>query len=151
LIEFDSQIGIERAPAPIFAVLADFERYLARWAKGPVAARRTTGDGGVGTRYTVVARIGLLKARSPYEVQVCEPPVRFGGSGVAGPVRFHEEYLLTEHGSVTLLTQSITARPRGPFRLVEGPLRRQLRSLIQADLGRLKALVEAEVPQQPNG
>ena len=48
-------------------------------------------------------------------------------------------------GGATILTQSIRATPRGPFRLAPGLLRRQLGRLIAADLGRLKDLVEAEI------
>jgi hypothetical protein len=46
-----------------------------------------------------------------------------------------------------ILTQSIRATPRGPFRLTEGALRRQLQRLIASDLDRLKNLAEADIPQ----
>jgi hypothetical protein len=49
---------------------------------------------------------------------------RLAGHGVAGPVRFQNEYRLTEDGTATILTQSIRAIPRGPFRLASGLLRR---------------------------
>jgi Polyketide cyclase / dehydrase and lipid transport len=147
MIEFDTSVRIGRARERVFAILADFESNLARWAKGPVAATRTAGDGGAGSRYIVTARVGPAKVRSPYEVTGYDPPVRFAGHGIAGPVRFHEEYSLTADGPVTILTQSIRATPRGPFRLAEGPLRRQLQQLIASDLGRLKNLAEAEIPQ----
>jgi hypothetical protein len=62
-------------------------------------------------------------------------------------VRFCEEYSLTADGPVTILTQSIRATPRGPFRLAEGTLRRQLQQLITSDLGRLKNLAEAQIPR----
>ena len=146
MIEFDTTVRIDRPPARVFAILADFESNLARWAKGPIAARRTAGDGGSGTRYIVTARVGPAKVRSPYEVTGYDPPLRFAGNGTAGPVRFHEEYSLTADGPVTILTQSIQAAPRGPFRLAEQALRRQLQQLIAADLGRLKNLAEAGIP-----
>lgn len=131
----------------MFSVLADFETYLARWAKGPVAAARMDGDGGAGSRYMITARAGPATVRSPYEVTGYDPPGRLAGHGVAGPVRFQEEYRLTGDGAATILTQSITAIPRGPFRLAGGGLlRRQLQKLITSDLGRLKNLVEAEIP-----
>jgi carbon monoxide dehydrogenase subunit G len=76
-----------------------------------------------------------------------EPPGRLAGAGVAGPVRFQEEYRLTADGAATLLTQSIRATPRGPFRLASGLLRRRLQQLIASDLDRLKDLVETEIPQ----
>jgi Polyketide cyclase / dehydrase and lipid transport len=146
MIEFDTAVRIDRAREHVFAILADFESNLARWAKGPVAARRTAGDGGAGSRYIVTARVGPAKVRSPYEVTGYDPPARFAGHGIAGPVRFCEEYSLTADGPVTILTQSIRATPRGPFRLAEGTLRRQLQQLIASDLGRLKNLVETQIP-----
>jgi Polyketide cyclase / dehydrase and lipid transport len=146
MIEFDTAIRIGRAPGQVFAVLADFETYLARWAKGPVAAARTDGDGGAGSHYTITARVGPAMVRSPYEVTGYDPPACLAGQGVAGPVRFQEEYRLTGDGTATILTQSIRATPRGPFRLASGLLRRQLQRLIASDLDRLKDLVEAEIP-----
>ena len=38
MIEFDTTVRVGRAPDQVFAVLADFEAYLARWAKGPPLA-----------------------------------------------------------------------------------------------------------------
>lgn len=155
MIEFDTTVRIGRAPGQVFCVLADFETYLARWAKGPVAAVRTHGDGGNGSRYMITARVGPATVRSPYEVTGYDPPARLAGHGVAGPVRFAEEYRLTGDGAATILTQSIRATPRGPFRLVPALLRRQLRTLITSDLGRFKDLVEAEIrvsePPNPPG
>jgi carbon monoxide dehydrogenase subunit G len=147
MIEFETTVRIDREREQVFGVLADFESNLARWAKGPVAATRTAGDGGVGSHYIVTARVGPAKVRSPYEVTGYDPPARFAGNGVAGPVRFQEEYSLTADGPVTILTQSIRAIPRGALRLAEGALRRQLQHLIASDLERLKNLVEAEFPQ----
>jgi hypothetical protein len=147
MIEFETTVRIDRVPGQVFCVLADFGTYLARWAKGPVAAVRTDGDGSDGSRYMITARVGPATVRSPYEVTGYDPPGRLAGHGVAGPVRFQEEYRLIGDGSATVLTQSIRATPRGPFRLAAGLLRRQLQELIAADLGRLKDLVEAEIPR----
>jgi len=146
MIEFDTTVRIARTPGQVFGVLADFEAYLARWAHGPVAAAWTHGGGEAGSRYMITARVGPATVRSPYEVTGYDPPSRLAGNGTAGPVRFREEYRLTADGAATILTQSIHAVPRGPFRLAARPLRRQLQALIAADLGRLKDLVETETP-----
>ena len=144
MIKGSFSVRINRSPEQVFAVLTDFERYLARWAKGPVAARKLTAGPGVGTRFTVTAKIGPFTVSSPYEVKSWEPPCRFGGSGIAGPVAFDEQYVLRTVSTGTELTQSMTARPRGPFRIVEPVVRRQLSRLIPGDLQRLRELVEAE-------
>jgi hypothetical protein len=75
---------------------------------------------------------------------VWEPPRRFGGAGIASAVTFDEENELRPTEKGTPLTQTIMARPRGPFRLIEPVLRRQLHRLISDDLERLRTLIEAE-------
>ena len=143
MIELSFSESIARPSSEVFSILTGFEAYLARWAKGPVAAAKLgPGPTGPGTRFEITAKIGPLRARSRYEVLVWEPPQRFGGRGVAGPVRFEEEYRLTASQGATELTQSIKAWPRGPFRLLQPLIARQLQSLIPADLGRLKHLAE---------
>ena len=95
MIEEAFSVTVRREREDVFRVLTDFECYLARWAKGPVSARRLSEGEGVGTRFTIVARVGPVKMSSPYEVKAWEPPGRCGGPGVAGPVVFDEECVLT--------------------------------------------------------
>lgn len=104
------------------------------------------GDGGAGSRYMITARTGPATVRSPYEVTGYDPPRRLAGHGVAGPVRFQEEYRLTGDGAATILTQSSRLFPAARSGWPGGLLRRQLQKLITSDLGRLKNLVEAEIP-----
>jgi len=144
MIELSFTESISRPRTDVFSILTSFERYLAEWAKGPVAAAKIGLDPtGTGTRFEVTAKVGPFRVRSPYEVTVWEPPERFGGRGVAGPVRFQEEYCLTAGNAATSLRQSIQAWPRGPFRLIQPLIRRQLSGLITPDLARFKQLIEA--------
>ena len=146
MIELDTTVRMGRTPGPVLCVPADFEAYLARRAKGAVAAARTDGNGGAGSHDVITARAGQASVRSRYVVTGYGPPGRLAGNGVAGPVHFPEEYRLTGDAAATILTQSIGPPPR-PFRLAPGLLRRQLQRLIASDLRRLKDLVEAEIPQ----
>ena len=83
MIEFDTTVRIDCARERVFAILADFESNLARWAKGPVAATRTAGDGGAGSRYIITARVPA-KVRSPYEVTGYDPPARLPATASPG-------------------------------------------------------------------
>lgn len=49
VIEGSFTVRIKRPPEQVFSVLSDLERYLARWAKGPIAAQQLTADAGIGT------------------------------------------------------------------------------------------------------
>jgi hypothetical protein len=142
-------VRVDRPSEQVFAVLSGFEAYLARWAAGPIAATPTSaGATAAGSRFMVTARAGPLRLRSPYEVLTWAPPSRFSGRGLAGPVRFEEEYRLAGVDGSTELTQSIRAWPRGAFRVLEPLIKRQLRRLIASDLERLRALV-LEVNPKP--
>ena len=148
MIELSFGVRVDRPSEQVFAVLADFEAYLARWAAGPIGATPTSaGATDAGSRFVVMARVGPFRVRSPYEVLAWAPPSRFSGRGIAGPVRFEEEYQLSDVDGSTELTQSIRAWPRGGFRVVEPLIRRQLRRLIASDLQRLRALVLEVYPK----
>ena len=127
-IEHGCDIVINRPPAHVFALLTDFELYLARWAKGPVAAKKlTSGPTTSGTRFEVTARVAGIHLRSPYAVTSLERDQRFAGQGTAGPVRFSEEYTLgPDHdgGERTRLRYAMRAEPRGIFKLARKPIRR---------------------------
>jgi hypothetical protein len=142
VIELSFDVRIGRPSEQVFAVLTDFEAHLARWAAGPIGATPTsTSATDAGSRFVVTARVGPFRVRSPYEVLAWAPPSRFSGRGVAGPVRFEEDYQLSGDDGSTELTQWIRAWPRGAFRGVEPLISRQLRRLIASDLERLRALV----------
>ena len=85
MIGFDTAVRTDRTREHVSGILADLEANPARWAKGPVAARRTAGDGGAGSRYLVTAKAGPAKVRSPYEVTGCDPPARFAATASPGP------------------------------------------------------------------
>jgi Polyketide cyclase / dehydrase and lipid transport len=149
-IEHACEIVINRPPAHVFALLTDLEQYLARWAKGPVAAKKlTTGATTAGSRFQVTARIARIRLRSPYLVTSCELDRRFGGDGIAGPVRFSEEYTLQpdpDGSDRTRLRYAMRAEPRAILKLARGPIAGQLRRLLDADLERFKGLVENTPP-----
>ena len=148
MIELSFGVWVDRPSEQVFAVLTDFEAYLARWAAGPIGATpMSAGATDAGSRFVVTARVGPFRVRSPYEVLAWTPPSRFSGRGIAGPVRFEEEYQLSGVDGSTELTQSIQAWPRGAFRVVEPLIRRQLRRLIASDLQRFRALVLEVYPK----
>jgi len=143
------ELSILSPPARVFEVLTDFERYMAQWASGPIEARKLTpGPTAPGTRFQVTAKLASVRMRSPYVITGLERDRRFAGDGIAGPVRFSEEYRLDTdrwEPSGTRLRYEMQAEPRGIFRLVRRPLSSQLRRLLDADLARFKTLVESIV------
>jgi carbon monoxide dehydrogenase subunit G len=151
-IEHSCEIVINTPPAHVFTILTDLEQYLARWAKGPIAAKKLTdGPTTSDTRVEVTARIAGFRIRSPYTVTASERDQRFAGKGIAGPVRFSEEYRLqAEHdsGDRTRLRYEMRAEPRGILRLARKPIAGPLRRLLDSDPERFKMLVETTPPSE---
>ncbi|MGO9754292.1 MAG: SRPBCC family protein [Solirubrobacteraceae bacterium] len=148
-IEHSCEVLINEPPADVFAVLTDFEQYLARWAKGPVAASKlTSGPTRNGTVLEVTARVAGMRVRSPYTVTSFERDQRFAGHGIAGPVRFSEQYTLLPDRDRARLRYAMRAEPRGIFKLARKPIAGQLRQLLDSDLGRFKTLVETTPPSE---
>jgi hypothetical protein len=149
-IEHSCEIVINSSPSHVFTILADLEQYLVRWAKGPVAVKKLTdGPTTSDTRFEVTARVAGIRVRSPYTVTACECDRRFAGQGIAGPVRFSEEYRLQadqDAGDCTRLRYAMRAEPRGIFKLARTPIAAQLRRLLDSDLERFKTLVETAPP-----
>src|SRR5262249_22821816 len=116
-IELHWDFTVRRRMDEVFALLTDLETYLPQWARGPVAVEKTTpGPTGIGTRFAVTARVGPVRVRSPYEVTAWKPDEVFGGSGIAGPLAFDEEYRLSETaGELTSVSYTVAAEPRGLF------------------------------------
>ena len=101
--------------------------------------------------FEVTARVAGIRVRSPYTVTSFERDQRFAGQGIAGPVRFSEEYTLLpdrEAGDRARLRYAMRAEPRGIFKLARRPIAGQLRRLLESDLERFKTLVETTPPSE---
>ena len=144
MIAVSATVSIRRPPELVFSVLSDIERYLAKWADGPVAATKVTpGPTQIGSAFVITAKAGRMHIRYRYEILGWEPPTRLLGRGVVGPVRFEVEYRLHDAAGSTDLEQSIRANLSGPFQLANRVVQNRLRRQVVIELGRLRMLVEA--------
>jgi hypothetical protein len=79
----------------VFAFVVNME-HLPRWARGVVAARRTTsGPEGVGTTYQITGRLLGREIGSTYELTAYAPPTSFAATGAIGPFPLREVYTFT--------------------------------------------------------
>lgn len=139
-IEIDAPIGA------VWVRLADIATQP-EWMTEMKAVRVTTpGPVGVGTRAEADVRIAGITVRDPIEIIEFSPPHRFA---IRHDGRFQGSGLLTldtlDGGRRTRVDWAETLVP--PIlpslgAMVQGPI---LQRIFQADLGRLKALVEADV------
>lgn len=108
-------ITVDQPPLKVWAYMSDFTN-TEDWDPPTISTRRTSGDGGVGTRYHNVSK--LLGRRKEIEYTVLESVdlARLQLSGDAGSVTMLDTITLEPVGSGTALTYHLDVTPRGAVR-----------------------------------
>jgi carbon monoxide dehydrogenase subunit G len=106
----------------------------------------TEGPMRVGTKVREVRRFLGLRVELAWEVTEYEPTRTSAIRGVSGPIPLHGRYLLEPVGGGTRFTVSGELDAHGLFKLAEPVFARMTRRELEANLGHLKDLLEAEGP-----
>ena len=101
------------------------------------------GPVGVGSKYNVHAEMLSRTLDGVMEITAYEPPAKFGFTNQAGPMQVTVLVTLKPAGTGAKITLHAQGNPGGLFKLAEGPLSHQVQSQMEANLARLKALLEA--------
>jgi carbon monoxide dehydrogenase subunit G len=104
----------------------------------------TDGPMGVGTRVREVRHFLGLKIELAWEVTEYEPTRKSAIKGISGPVPLSGGYRLEPVDAGTRFTVSGELDAHGLFRLAEPVFARMTRRELDANLGHLKDLLEAE-------
>jgi len=147
MIAAEGSIDINRPADDVFAYVSD-QSNSPLWQPGLLEVRRTTeGPIGVGTRHTFVRTFMGRRMEASNEYTRYEPNTvvafEFTGGGMAG----QGSYVVEQAGvGRTTLTSRVELRPSGLLRLAEPLMRASLRRDMKATLGKLKSLLEEDVP-----
>jgi uncharacterized membrane protein len=140
---FEREIVIARAPGEVFAYLADL-RNLPEW-QGSVEEVRPEADGPLrqGSRFAEARKVAGRRVESTLEVATHDPDRELTVRVVSGPVRGSIRHLLEPSGDGTRL-RIVGRLEGGGLRGLAGPLlERAARREAEADLRRLKQVLES--------
>jgi len=142
-------IWVDAAPEAVWSVWTDLD-LIPRWQTGSPRVADVTGDGGVGTSYSV--RRGPTSARTT--IIVAEAPSRYvSRTHALLGLRFDLEAQLTpERGGTGLALEARTEWPRGLRwfgRVVEAFVLSPREA--ERELANLKAIIEADQPERAGG
>ena len=139
--EATNSIEIRRAPAEVFAFLADGTNDRL-WRTGVLDIHLKSGHG-KGAIYEQGVK-GPLGRRVPadYEITCCEPNRRLSFRAIAGPVRPEGGYELEPVDGGTRVTFSLRCSPTGLAKLMTPMVTKTMRSEV-AQLDNLRARLEA--------
>src|SRR2546423_15318402 len=129
-------------------VVGDFAHDIANarlWQTTLVESEQLTdGPMGVGTRVREVRHFLGLRVELAWEVTEFEPKRRSAIKGISGPVPLSGRYLLEPLHAGTRFTVSGELDAHGLFRLAEPVFARITSRELEANLGHLKDLLEAD-------
>jgi uncharacterized membrane protein len=136
-------IDIHRPPCDVFALVSNLENDP-KWQVAVVAARKVTeGPIGEGTRYRHVVKLMGRPTELDIEIVHHEPGQRYALHCICGPLTFGTEVRFERIDMGTRLVTLVEGQPKGLLRLAAVALSRHRQSEIEADLRRLKQLMES--------
>jgi uncharacterized protein YndB with AHSA1/START domain len=137
-------IRIDRSAEDVHAYASDY-RTMPEWRGGVSEAEQLTdGPVGVGTRIRGGGKVLGRPIGVVIEVTALEPGSRFAYRGAAGPLRTHNILTFESVAGGTQVTHTDDIELGGILGLLEPLMGRMVRRGNEADLGRLKAILEAQ-------
>jgi uncharacterized protein YndB with AHSA1/START domain len=144
MIRVEKSVVIDRGAAEVFSYVSD-QTNAPRWQRGLVEVRRTTADPiGVGTRHTAVRTFMGRTLELSNEYTRYEPD-RLVEFQISGSMPGQASYIVEPTGTgAARLTSRIEMEASGLLRLAEPLMAAALRRDVEAGLGTLKTLLEAQ-------
>src|SRR4029077_4101931 len=125
---------IDRAPADVFAVLADVSKNTA-WSKTSISGRLTSPPPvGLGSTAREVSRFMGRRIDVDSTIVSFVPDRSFGFVTSTGPFPFRGSFSTEPAGLGTLLTSEFVAEPTGLLRIGDGLFGALIRRKFEADL-----------------
>jgi carbon monoxide dehydrogenase subunit G len=144
MITLDLSTLVDRPQADIFAFLSN-PLNLPQWQSMVASIEQVTpGAPHVGSKYKVAAEMMGRKIDGQMEITSLEPPNRFGFINQAGPMQVNITVTLKPAGTGAKISLHAEGNPAGFFKVAEGMLAGQVKSQMEANLARLKNVLESK-------
>ena len=143
MINLDFSTLIDRPMKDVFVFVAN-PNNMSKWNSAVVSIQQVTpGEVGVGTKFKTVGEVMGRRLEGEMQVQAYEPDSKCGFQLNAGPMQMNMTLGFKTVGSRTKLGLNVQGNPAGIFKLAEGVMTGQVRSLMEANLTRLKSVLES--------
>lgn len=140
-MRLERAIVIDRPPQVVFSFVSD-PTNLPAWQLSVTEVRPPDGPIGLGSTFAETRHLGPLRTTATVEVTGFEPDRLFALRATGGPVPVEIRHTFEDLGGSTRLTIVAEGHPRGAARLAAVAVARAVEHAVEADLARLKALLE---------
>lgn len=142
MITLDLSTLVDRPVPEIFDFLSN-PLNLPKWQTMVSRIEQVTpGSPAVGTKYRVFAAALGRSLEGEMQITAFEPPHKVGFVNQSGPMRVEITVTLKPVGSGAKIALHAEGNPGGVFALAEGILAGRIKSEMEANLARLKAVLE---------
>ena len=143
MINLDFSTLIDRPVKDVFTFVAD-PNNMSKWNSAVVSIQQPTpGAVGVGTKFKTVGEVMGRRLEGELQVQAYEPETKCGFQLNAGPMQMNLTILFKTVGTGAKLNLNVQGNPAGIFRLAEGVMTGQVKSLIEGNFAKLKTVLES--------
>ena len=144
MLRVESTVEIDRPVEEVFAFGCEVEK-LPLWMTGIIEARQTTpGPVQKGTEFEHVMHFAGKRFTSKFETIEFEENRRMAFRTISGPVDMVATMSYEDSGTGTRIHEVVEGDPRGFFKLAQPVLVKLVGRQLDASLGNMKDLLEAE-------
>ena len=134
---------IDRPIKDVFTFVSN-PNNMSKWNSAVVSIQQvTSGEVGVGTKFKTVGEAMGRRLEGEMQVQAFEPDTKCGFQLQAGPMQMNLIMSFRTVGTGTKLNLNVQGNPAGVFKLAEGLMTGQVKSLMEGNLTKLKSVLES--------
>lgn len=142
MITLDLSTLVDRPMSDVFTFISN-PLNLPKWQSMIASIEQVTpGAVGVGSKYKVAAEMMGRKIDGLMEITTFAPPDKFGFTNQAGPMQVTVTVALKPVGTGAKIALHADGNPGGVFKIAEGVMAGQVKSQMEANLARLKSVLE---------
>ncbi len=143
MIDFEISVLIDRPVADVYNFVSN-PLNLPLWQSMLVEIKISTpGPVRIGSKFNTKGEMMGRKLDGLLEVTELEPNTKFGYTGNAGPMQVHGLITFRPAGTGVRVGLKAHGEPGGVFKLAEGLLSNQIKTQMEANLDRLKSVMES--------
>ena len=142
MINLDFGVLVDRPMKDVFA-FASNPNNMSQWNSAVVSLQQSTpGAVGVGTKFKTVGEMMGRRIEGELQIAIYEPDTKCGFQLQADPMQVNLTLAFKTVGTGTKVSLNAQGNPGGIFKLAEGVMAGQVKSMMEGNLARLKTVLE---------
>ncbi len=142
MINLNFGVLVDRPMKDVFAFVSN-PNNMSQWNSAVVSLQQSTpGAVDVGTKFKTVGEMMGRRIEGEMQITALEPDTKCGFQVNAGPMQVNLTFSFKTVGTGTKISLNAQGNPGGIFKLAEGVMAGQVKSMMEGNLARLKSVLE---------